>query len=168
MGLCLINHLVKFTQALMTPTAPVVPHMSQPLFYLWLLCPLPGRCRRFTPSWWGSSASASCCLTTPSTKTQSGEIRTHVFTQVNVFPPAVDLHEWVKSSPKPTSTVFLSFFFYRGDPTLVKINVAITTGYLISGKRNAQWPTAVIVAPKLDKCGNYTIRWIQIFSCIQT
>lgn len=24
----------------------------------------------------------------------------------------------------------------RGDPTLVKTNVAITTGYLISGKRN--------------------------------
>lgn len=30
----------------------------------------------------------------------------------------------------------LYLFFNRGDPTLVKTNVAITTGYLISGKRN--------------------------------
>lgn len=41
--------------------------------------PLPGRCPPFTRSWWGSSASASCGSTTPSTKTQSGESRTGCF-----------------------------------------------------------------------------------------
>lgn len=39
---------------------------------------------------------------------------------------------WGGGSIKPTST----FLFCRGDPTLVKINVAITTGYLISGETN--------------------------------
>lgn len=30
-------------------------------------------CQRFMLSWWESSVSAYCCLTMPSTKTQSGE-----------------------------------------------------------------------------------------------
>lgn len=36
-------------------------------------------------------------------------------------------------------------FFNRGDPTLVKTNVAITTGYLISGKRNVQFTQVMLV-----------------------
>lgn len=95
---------------------------------------IPGRCRRFTRSWWESSAFASCCSTMLSMKTQSGE--NHAFSQFNVFPPRVD-----RCSIKPTSTIW----FYRGDPTLVKINVAITTGYLISGERNTR--RAVRVSP---------------------
>lgn len=37
--------------------------------------------------------------------------------------------------PNQTRCVFVN----RGDPTLVKTNVAITTGYLISGKRHVQF-----------------------------
>lgn len=37
------------------------------------------------------------------------------------------------------------FLLNRGDPTLVKTNVAITTGYLISGKRNVQFTQLMFV-----------------------
>lgn len=90
-----------------------------------------------------------------SMKTQSGE--NHAFSQFNVFPPRVDRY-----SIKPASTIW----FYRGDPTLVKINVAITTGYLISGERNTR--RAVQVSPKWNKCGNCRIRLIQMFRHVQT
>lgn len=132
---------------------PSPPPCLIPCSNCWLF--IPGRCRRFTRSWWESSAFASCCSTMPSTKTQSGE--NHAFSQLNVFPPRVD-----RCSIKPTSTIW----FYRGDPTLVKINVAITTGYLISGERNTR--RAVQVSPKWNKCHNCRIRLIQIFRHIQT
>lgn len=52
-------------------------------------------------------------------------------------------------------------FFNRGDPTLVKTNVAITTGYLISGKRNIQFTQVMFVKvrPKIiHAIGNKLVR----------
>lgn len=45
------------------------------------------------------------------------------------------MSESILSSVSHTVYKLISCFFNRGDPTLVKTNVAITTGYLISGKR---------------------------------
>lgn len=43
---------------------------------------------------------------------------------------------------------FSGFFLYRnrGDPTLVKINVSITTGYLISGETYGKLETCILEA----------------------
>lgn len=148
------HHLVTSSQAQLGATAPV----GIPVVPLLIASfpPPAGRCRPFTRSWWGSSASASCCSTTPSTRTQSGENRpsVHVFSQGNCFLPRVDVAERVASTHFNQLPV-LVFSFYRGDPTWVKINVAITTGYLISGKKH--WPAAGIVTPKSNKCVNYPI-----------
>lgn len=42
--------------------------------------------------------------------------------------------------------------FNRGDPTLVKTNVAITTGYLISGKRNTLFTQVIFVSETQGAC----------------
>lgn len=75
---------------LLTRTAVDRGPPSPPCLILWSNCWLfiPGRCRRFTRSWWESSAFASCCSTMLSMKTQSGE--NHAFSQFNIFPPRVD------------------------------------------------------------------------------
>lgn len=149
-------------------------HMSKPLFYVWLFRPP-------TPTPFQDSVDVS--------RTAGGDLlplhlvvrrrRQRRPSLVRAEPPLM-FSVWL-TSPRQwwismnglrahlnACQPFFFFSFHRGDPTWVKINVAITTGYLISGKRNVQWPTFVIVTPKLDKCGNYTIKWIQIFRRIQT